>query len=152
MKRVLLAIAIMAAINQSAQAAPDIVTRDGYVFGGLVGAIAGFGIGHGVQGRYAKIGWAFTVGEGIGILGALAVPWIILMSGNRSIAPEVISKVGWTIFGGFRLWQITDLWVFSRPERPVISELMRERPWQNASYGAERDSQVAIAMFPVLNW
>ncbi len=152
MKKVLLVLAMMAVFHQETQAQPDHVTRDGYVFGGLVGSIAGFGIGHAVQGRYAKIGWAFTVGEGVGILSWLTIPWIILVSGNQSIAPEVISKVGMAIFGGFRLWQITDLWVHSKPDRPVLADVTRERSWQKGWWGEEKSSQSSVASFNLFSW
>jgi hypothetical protein len=152
MKKVLLALALMAVFHQSAEARPDQVSRDGYVFGGLVGSIAGFGIGHAVQGRYAQIGWAFTVGEGLGILSWLTVPWIIQISGNQSIAPEVISKIGMAIFGGFRLWQITDLWVHTKPDRPVLADSMRERAWQKGWWGEEKTSTARVASINLFSW
>lgn len=151
MKQIALVLAILLFFGGSSFAAKDVVSRDGYVFGGTVGSIAGFGIGHGVQGRYQKMGWIFTVGEGLGILSALTIPWIIRVSGNQSIAPEVISKVGWGLFAGFRLWQITDLWVFAKPERAVIAS-MQERHWQNGWWGEEKVQASSALSLNILEW
>lgn len=151
MKKIILVLVAMLMV-QDAIALPDHVSRDGYLFGGLAGSIAGFGIGHAVQGRYAKIGWVFSVGEGVGILTWLTIPWIMQISGSQSVAPEVISKIGMAIFGGFRLWQITDLWVHTKPDRPVLADTMRERAWQKGWWGEETDTHASVASINLLSW
>lgn len=152
MKKILLALSVMMMV-QSAHAAPAKVTRDGYVFGGLVGSIAGFGIGHAVQGRYTDMGWIFTAGEGVGILTWLTLPWIIQLANNgvNTVASEVTSKVGMAIFGGFRLWQVADLWVNARPERHVFADI-KERHWQKGWRGAEKSTETPVASLNILSW
>lgn len=152
MKRWIVLLVLTLMLEHSLSAAPTHVTRDGYVFGGVVGSIAGFGIGHAVQGRYSSIGWAFSVGEGLGILTWLTIPWIIQLAGNQGVASEVVSKIGMAIFGGFRLWQVTDLWVNAKPERAVLSEVLQERDWQKGWWGAEKTSHSPVATLQLLSW
>jgi hypothetical protein len=153
MKRFVLLAIILGFLMPLPLNAAENVSRDGYVFGGVVGSIAGFGIGHAIQKRYSNIGWAFTLGEGLGITNALTIPWIIRMAGGGPLAPEIISKIGWAIFVGFRLWQITDLWVAARPDHAVITQNMLDRKWQKGWRGAEENpDKSSVAMFNMMSW
>ena len=89
-----------------------------YISGGVVGSIFGFGIGHAIQGTYAKRGWIFTVGE----LAALTV----MVASVKNCRTEYDSygyktdrcdsNAGAVVVGlvgliGFHVWEVVDLWV-----------------------------------------
>ena len=152
MKKVILAISFLMIWQQTATAKTAIVSKDDYVVGGLVGSIVGFGIGHAVQSRYKNLGWVFTAGEGIGLVAAKAIPAAMVETTGH--ARDYISLAGWTLFIGFRLWQIVDLWVYTKPEHRVASaNLMLERPWQNGWWGAQQEAN-AVNTFsvPLFSW
>ncbi len=101
--------------------AKETISRDQYVWGGTVGTILGFGIGHAIQGRYKEKGWIFTLTEGIGA-GTIAsgIIWTLFSykesskTGDASVGDVMpfvgLGLLGATIILGFRIWEIVDLW------------------------------------------
>lgn len=85
-----------------------------YIVGGILGTYPlGFGIGHGIQGRWSEQGQIFTWGE----LGSLGVV-VAAVSGclstteawNCSSFEEALILTGAIGFIGLRLWEIVDVW------------------------------------------
>lgn len=91
-----------------------------YLTGGLVGTVAGFGIGHVIVDRYPSTGLIYTIGEGAGALTALAG---LMVMGNgardRDLAGAFVQVVfgsiifygGAGVFLGFKVVEIIDIWV-----------------------------------------
>jgi hypothetical protein len=77
------------------------------VVGGLVGTVIGFGSGHGVQSRYRRTGWIYTVGE-VGSLGLFASA--AACSGSWGCVYG-LALSGATLFVGFRLVEAVDVWL-----------------------------------------
>jgi hypothetical protein len=152
MKQVILAIAVLMVWQQTAFAKTTLVSKDDYVVGGLVGSIVGFGIGHAVQSRYKSKGWIFTAGEGIGLLAAKGIPQAMIETTGH--AKDYIKLAGWTLFLGFRLWQIVDLWVYTKPERNIsAANQLLERSWQNGWWGAQQEvNAVQTLSLPIYSW
>lgn len=151
MKSLLLVVVTMMFFLKPVAAAPTLVSKDDYVVGGIVGSVVGFGIGHAVQSRYSDYGWVFSIGEGLGVAGWKIIPWIMEASGYIGRAPTIISRAGLSVLVGLRLWQITDLWVFTRPHHP-ISAMMQEKPWQKGWWGAERETDLSTVEVSLLRW
>lgn len=94
----------------------DSIENTRYITGGVVGTLWGFGIGHAVQGRYRQDGWKFTVGEAVGSL-LLLINMGECFPENRpcgsalgiNFGLEILT--GFALVGGFRIWEIIDLWV-----------------------------------------
>ena len=99
--------------------------RHEYLLGGLTGTVFGFGIGHGVQGRWLRDGWVFTAGE---ILTSAAVIASIspckdelFKTGAISLSDRLAkcNKVGLVLgqlsFITFRIWETVDAWVAPNP-------------------------------------
>lgn len=85
--------------------------------GGAAGTILGFGIGHGIQGRYSESGWIFTATE----LGSFA----LIMAGASTCVGDSLNEnnkdCSLVSFGaaGFlvaRVFEIIDLWAGAYPE------------------------------------
>ena len=77
------------------------------VVGGLVGTVIGFGSGHGVQSRYRRTGWIYTVGE-VGSLGLVA--GAAACSGSWGCVYG-LALSGATLFIGFRVAEAVDVWI-----------------------------------------
>lgn len=102
-----------------------------YITGGVLGSAIGFGIGHGVQGRYSEGGLMFTLTEAAGGLVYFNIVAKCLnesddSSTNKSNAyRDCLDKnsssllLGLGVMTGFRIWEIVDVW---RGARPVDDE------------------------------
>ena len=98
-----------------------------YLSGAVVGSFVPFGIGHAIQGRYKEIGWVFTLSE----LASVAViagglTWATIATSRHYAATKGPSMyipagslalliAGAIAAGGFRIWEIIDLWVGAAP-------------------------------------
>jgi hypothetical protein len=121
MKRVLLSVLFIGLMSSSVYAncpsgcGSNIVKvpYDAYVLGGILGILPGFGIGHAVQGRYFDGGWAFTFTEAIGasllVAGGIVFATATPNTSQRNLGTGLM--VGGAIFyGGFKIWEILDVW------------------------------------------
>ena len=141
MKKSLILVAVLfAAITSNAQTSPQTgssattqnVNADGkvevstgrYITGGILGSTLGFGIGHGVQGRYAEKGWIFTAGEVAGA--ALWLPAAAQCGKDNKDKTNNDDKkctssqnnlivAGLVVGLGFRIWEIVDVWTGATP-------------------------------------
>lgn len=92
-----------------------------YITGGVLASTIGFGIGHGVQGRYAEKGFIFTATEvgGLALIlaGASTCKEEIDIYGTKSTKCSSNSAIvaGAGILIGFRVWEIVDAWAGARP-------------------------------------
>lgn len=109
---------------------PGPLTQARYITGGVIGSVAGFGIGHAIVGEYGTMGWVFTMSQslslGVPIIAALVMA-IIYWDGSAGAGGSVdqlITTWGgflWTgiaLWAAFRIWEIVDLWV--RPRYRLI--------------------------------
>lgn len=87
-----------------------------YITGGVLASAVGFGIGHGIQGRYNEKGWIFTATEvasvvalGVGISSCDTMDKKATCSNNGLITLGALSLVG------FHVWEIIDAWTGARP-------------------------------------
>jgi hypothetical protein len=93
-----------------------------YITGGVLASTVGFGIGHGIQGRYQDKGWIFTATE--------AASLTVLIAGASSCASTTytnssgnstcssgggVALVGLAAYIGFHVWEIVDAWTGARP-------------------------------------
>lgn len=83
-----------------------------YTVGGILGVYPGFGIGHGVQGRWSSRGRIFAGGELVSgfliIFGVLSTH--CSSSGNTLTCSNDATKIGVLGFVGFKIWEIIDVW------------------------------------------
>jgi hypothetical protein len=92
-----------------------------YVTGGVLASTLGFGIGHGVQGRYADKGWIFTATESVGmamlLAGAASCKEETDVYGNKETkcSNGGLAVVGAGVFLGFHIWEIVDAWTGATP-------------------------------------
>jgi len=112
------------------------MTKGQYITGGVIGTIFGFGIGHGIQGRYTDIGWVFTLTDLVGI-GLITGGEIIgqnaggdqFRNGNYSEKAKIsaggfaMETAGALILLGFRIWEIVDLWATPSTRGLVYNEV-----------------------------
>ncbi|MBC7740888.1 MAG: hypothetical protein H7061_01745 [Bdellovibrionaceae bacterium] len=97
------------------------VTTGKYITGGILGSTLGFGIGHGVQGRYADKGWIFTAGEVAGLL--ILTPAAAQCAKDNennsdkqcSNSQKSIVTAGYLVFLGFHIWEVVDVWTGATP-------------------------------------
>ncbi|MFO8070366.1 MAG: hypothetical protein R6V85_00705 [Polyangia bacterium] len=87
------------------------ISKGRYAFGGLVGSVVGFGIGHAIHRHYKDCGWVFTLGEGAGLLLFLSTPLLSMFSVLDYGAVFGIGIGGIVLWGGFKIWEIVDVWV-----------------------------------------
>ncbi len=98
-----------------------LISQGRYVAGGVVGSLVGFGVGHAIVGEYQSLGWAFTVGEAVGLaalsagITTLSSCLFVFCSDERSARADAWITFGTVIYYGFRIWEIVDIWV--RPQR-----------------------------------
>ncbi len=96
-----------------------------YITGGILGTAVGFGIGHGIQGRYSEGGLMFTLTEAGGYLIGTSA---LLSCSERKDDPSTAKKesdcsdselnqvlLGYGVFLGFHIWEIVDVWRGARP-------------------------------------
>ena len=124
------------------------VSKDRYIGGGVVGTLVGFGIGHGINGTYKKMGWVFTAGELLSLIAIYAGTLDSLVDSVAGQAPKVSNTLVFGIYSllGFRLWEIFDVWW-----RPVqMNKAYREsRPRNRVSFGVfpvRGGAQAALGM------
>lgn len=116
------------------------ITRKRYLLGGIVGSLAGFGIGHAITGHYHEFGWVFTLSQVLSLSIPLLTAGIIVLAtldgkleatGDALISGWSISLIaGLTLYAAFRLWEIIDIWrrpkvlpagVTSAPTKPKVA-------------------------------
>jgi hypothetical protein len=98
-----------------------------YIAGGIVGTVVGFGIGHGIQGRWSDGGWIFTVGD-TAALGTYIAGLVIIVSDTNvdGSGPFVftdgapghgvaLAVIGAIAYLGIHIWEIVDIWTGARP-------------------------------------
>lgn len=82
-----------------------------YTIGGILGVYPGFGIGHGVQGRWSSRGKVITFGEivsvGVALTGLISCA---SFSTKNSECSNDATKIGLISFGVFKIWEIIDVW------------------------------------------
>lgn len=88
------------------------IDQSKYALGGLMGTWVGFGVGHGVQGRWSDIGWVFTVGETAAFSALIAGMVVCLNDEDLECGPgaEALLIGGAVTMVGMRLWEIIDVW------------------------------------------
>lgn len=88
-----------------------------YITGGILGSTVGFGIGHGIQGRYQERGWIFTATQAAG----LAMFLVGCSSreenddGDKVCKNSGLAAAGLGVAIGFHVWEIVDVWSTARP-------------------------------------
>jgi hypothetical protein len=86
-----------------------------YIAGGIVGSVAGFGIGQAIEGRYLPFGLIFTLGEmaSTGLLVAGAVDCINSLNVTNQNTLDCHGGTFWPGLIGlavFRIWEVVDVW------------------------------------------
>lgn len=92
-----------------------------YITGGVLASAVGFGIGHGIQGRYAEKGWIFTATEAAGV--AMVVAGVASCDDERQADGSKKWKcdndglilAGFGVWIGFHVWEIVDAWTGATP-------------------------------------
>lgn len=110
------------------------VSKGRYITGGILGSTFGFGIGHGIQGRYAEKGWIFTAGEVAGL--AILTPAATQCAqdnqnnSNKDCTPAQKSIItgGYLILLGFHIWEIVDVWTGATPVEDKVSAFILPVP------------------------
>jgi uncharacterized protein YcfJ len=101
-----------------------------YVTGGVIGSVVGLGIGHGIQGRYADMGWIFTVTEAVAltVMAAGVARCVNDDNNNNNVVDDKCSNaaknevvLGYLGFLGFHVWEIVDVWTGARPTQNSAS-------------------------------
>lgn len=133
MKHFFLVVLFVTIWQSTAIAAVTRVSQNDYIVGGILGTIPGFGVGHAIQNRYESKGWIFTAGEVAGV--AAGITGALLPSHS---ARSVLSWIGWSVYLGFHIWEIVDVWLLTQPNHAKTADLMHERPWQNGWWGAQQ--------------
>ncbi len=87
------------------------ISKGRYAFGGLVGSVVGFGVGHAIHRHYTDFGWVFTLGEGVGALVFLSTPLLYMFTVLEFETVFGIEMGGIVLWGGFKIWEIVDVWV-----------------------------------------
>jgi hypothetical protein len=113
------------------------LTTDQYVFGGVVGTVVGFGIGHAIVGEYHTMGWVFTMTQVLSLsipIFAAIVMGIRYWEGSAGATVDhlitawgVCLWIGIALWAAFRVWEIVDLWL--RPHhRLAIPQGIQTQP------------------------
>ena len=96
------------------------ISDEQVLWGGVVGTLVGYGVGHAVIGEYSHKGWIFTVGEGVGAVVMITAIFSELVDcvdnpGVKCFSHSYSSTwavAGATLYFGFRIWEIVDIWTF----------------------------------------
>lgn len=113
-------VAITAQAEDEASSSRVAVSRGKYITGGILGSVIGFGIGHGIQGRYAELGWVFTAGEVAGFAAMTAgLSSCSEVDKGFGVKKTECSNTGLITLGlataiGFHVWEIVDVWTGAR--------------------------------------
>lgn len=95
------------------------VSTGKYITGGVLGSTLGFGIGHGVQGRYGSKGWIFTATEAASLSLILAGCRELKDTDNDGDKDECnnngLAAFGYVALVGFHIWEIIDVWRGATP-------------------------------------
>ncbi|UYL09615.1 hypothetical protein B9G69_003390 [Bdellovibrio sp. SKB1291214] len=92
-----------------------------YITGGVLTSAVGFGIGHGIQGRYAEKGWIFTATETAGlamvVAGAASCDDEVQANGSKKwkCDNDGLILAGFGVWIGFHVWEIVDAWTGATP-------------------------------------
>jgi len=92
-----------------------------YVTGGILSYVAGFGIGHAVQGRWSERGWIFTFGE-VASFGAMLYGVAQCCQHQRG---ENYILAGALMLAAFRVWGVVDAWVVPPHHNKQVRALRR---------------------------
>lgn len=106
------------AVEESSDKVP--VSTGKYITGGILGTAVGFGIGHGIQGRYSERGWIFTVGEAAGLAAIIAGAQSCYDSSTKTPktsegCTNALFSGGLIVALGFHIWEVVDVWTGARP-------------------------------------
>lgn len=104
------------------------------VVGGLLGTVVGFGSGHGVQSRYRRTGWIYTVGE-VGSLGLAFSAIACSGSSYECVYPLLLS--GTFVFIGFRLVESVDVWLHPAVHNRKYRKLRERTDGPQLSFSVE---------------
>jgi hypothetical protein len=115
-----------------------------YIAGGIVGTLAGYGIGHGIVGDYGRIGWLFSVTEGVATIGfgvgyAMAVGDAVNtangVNGDSNSSHDAvrtrglaIALISLAVMEGMHIWEIVDIWTAPRDRIVHRSAAVAEAP------------------------
>lgn len=83
-----------------------------YLASGIVGTVAGFGIGHAIQKRYTPLGLVFTLGE-VAATTALLIDTTtqLTTTGSRETKLGSVAVAGLVVLVGLHAWEIVDIWL-----------------------------------------
>jgi hypothetical protein len=85
-----------------------------FITGGVIGTAVGFGIGHGIQGRYLPLGLVFSLGEAAGLIAYFADSTTTFDSTTgfgRTRHVGAVGTIGGLVWLGLHVWEIVDVWV-----------------------------------------
>ena len=130
--------------EQQALLARGEIPIGGYITGGILSYVLGFGIGHAVQGRWTEKGWIFTAGEVASITAILYG----VSQANR-YDPEYsygshdhqnrrgrnYALAGIVGLLGFRVWGVVDAWVAPPIHNRKVRALKQQLGLTPPSYG-----------------
>ena len=105
-----------------------------YITGGVIASTVGFGIGHGIQGRYAEKGWIFTASQVAGL--GMAIAGFSNCDDEKQADGSTKTKcsnnglgfVGVGVLIGFHVWEIVDAWTGATPVDEKVSFFMIPNP------------------------
>ena len=115
--------------------------------GALVSGWLGFGIGHAVQGRYADVGWKFTIGE-VATLGGFFVGLSMALEDDlnstrdQDDSGETIMVVSLIGYGVLRVWEFID--TIAGPS--VHNRKVRAAKWK--AYGGQPPPRYGFFVAP----
>jgi hypothetical protein len=105
-----------------------------YITGGVLASAVGFGIGHGIQGRYADKGWIFTAteaaGAGLTIAGLASCKEETQADGSKETKCNNggLAIVGLGVWIGFHVWEIVDAWTGATPVDSTVKAFFIPNP------------------------
>lgn len=140
------------------------VSSGQYYAGGAVGTIIGYGIGHAIQGRYADMGWVFTLTE-VGSVGIVAggfgwmlsnlptgVAWKDAKATDLHKGGLAMMLTGSLLLAGFRIWEIVDVWVGAEPMESHASRASRFFNKDEGRFAGAKELGVPAFNVPILSY
>lgn len=112
------------------------VSKGKYITGGILGSAIGFGIGHGIQGRYAEKGWIFTASEAAGLTVMIVGASQCASDNNKDTnndltctsSQKTMMSLGLVTMIGFHIWEIVDVWTGARPVEEKTTAFLIPNP------------------------
>ena len=96
------------------------ISQGRYIAGGVVATVAGFGIGHAIEGRYFPLGFIYSVGEA-GSVGLIVAGASSCFNQNSSFMTNhdistcensaALVTAGVVLLVGLHIWETIDAWV-----------------------------------------